>query len=111
VSWPNIFCLFLRGILVSFWHATHKKKVLEKVGELRKPHAKAAPVVIRITDLFAKLTKEQKKIYQRAKELAELIQNYAQVLDELGRGTHAARMWGVAGANAETKMTRLAIGL
>lgn len=66
--------LFVRSIVVYFWQATHKDKVRKKVGELRKPQAKPNPVVVRKTDLFAQLTSEQKKIYMRAKELAELQQ-------------------------------------
>lgn len=66
--------LFLRGIVVFFWSATHKDKVQKKVGELRKPQAKAAPVVVRKTDLFAQLSSEQKKIYMQAKQLVELQQ-------------------------------------
>jgi tetratricopeptide (TPR) repeat protein len=64
--------LFLRSIVVFFWQATHSTKVQKKVGELRKP--KAAPVVVRKTDLFAQLNSQQKKIYLRAKELVELQQ-------------------------------------
>lgn len=66
--------LFIRSIVVFFWQATHKDKVQKKVGQLRKPQAKASPVVVRKTDLFAQLSSEQKKIYLRAKELAELQQ-------------------------------------
>ncbi len=66
--------LFLRSIVVYLWRATHKDKVQKKVGELRKAQAKPTPVVVRKTDLFAQLTNEQKKVYMRAKELAELQQ-------------------------------------
>jgi tetratricopeptide (TPR) repeat protein len=66
--------LFVRSIIVYFWQATHKEKVQKKVGQLRKAQAKPNPVVVRKTDLFAQLTSEQKKIYMRAMELADLQQ-------------------------------------
>jgi len=69
-----IIYLLLRSIIVYFWAATHTTKVQKKVGELRKAKPKAAPVAVRKTDLFAQLTSEQKKVYMRAKELAELQQ-------------------------------------
>ncbi|HYX35692.1 MAG TPA: hypothetical protein VE954_21560 [Oligoflexus sp.] len=66
--------LFIRSIVVFFWQATHSTKVQKKVGELRKKQAKPSQVVVRKTDLFAQLTSEQRKVYARAKELAELQQ-------------------------------------
>ena len=63
---------FIRKIVLSLWYWTHHTKVHGKVKELRQvPQKKAAPTIVRKTDLFAQLNREQKKIYVLAKTLYE----------------------------------------